>query len=65
MDSPLDQIEADRLIAVLKESILKTVFTWYEGTRLEEIFVELGGKESKFFLSLNRNPFEIRLQLRT
>lgn len=65
MESPLDQNEADRLIAVPKESILKTVFTWYEGARLEEIFVELGGKESKFLLSLNRNPFEIRLQLRT
>ena len=65
MAAPLDQTEADRLLSVSKESVLRDVFTWYESTRQEEVFVELGGKESKFILSLSRNPFEIRLHLRT
>ena len=58
------QAEADDLLAVSKESVLREVFTWLESTRQEELFVELDGKKRKFALHLNRNPFEIRLHLR-
>ena len=60
-----NQAEADNLLAVSKQSILQDVFSWHENTRDEELFIELGEKERKFVLNLSRNPFEIRLHLRT
>lgn len=65
MAALLTQAEADNLLAVSKESVLRDVFTWFVNTRHEELFIELDGKERKFVLNLNRNPFEIRLHLRT
>ena len=65
MAALLTQSEADELLALPKLSALKVVFTWLKNTRQEEVFVELAGKERKFVLNLKRNPFEIRLHLRT
>ena len=65
MAALLTQAEAHNLLAVSKESVLRDVLTWFANTRQEELFIELDGKERKFVLNLNRNPFEIRLHLRT
>lgn len=65
MTTLLTQTDADELLLLNKESVLREVFVWLTDARQEELFVESGGKERKFVLNLNRNPFEIRLHFRT
>jgi len=61
----LTQTQADRLIALLKEAALKEVFVWLENTAQTELFVAVEDERIQFKLSMKRNPFEIRLHLRT
>lgn len=61
----LTQDEADRLVAILKHALRTDAFTWELNHRQDEILVEQPECKLKFVLSLKRNPFEIRLHLRT
>jgi phage anti-repressor protein len=61
----LTQEQADSLIALLKESVANQVFDWYENLYQEEFFVDVEIEKIRFILSLKRNPYEIRLHLRT
>jgi hypothetical protein len=61
----LTQTQADRLIALLKEAALKEVFVWQENRAQTELFVAVEDERIQFKLSMKRNPFEIRLHLRT
>jgi hypothetical protein len=61
----LIQSQADRLIAMLKEAALAEAFVWEQNRRQDELFVAAEDKKIQFYLSLKRNPFEIRLHLRT
>ncbi|HEX8313168.1 MAG TPA: hypothetical protein VF614_17720 [Chthoniobacteraceae bacterium] len=61
----LTQIQADRLVALLKEAARKEVFVWQENRAQTELFVAVQDERIQFKLSMKRNPFEIRLHLRT
>ncbi len=61
----LTQLQADRLIALLKEAAMKEVFIWLENRAQTELFVAVEDERIQFKLSMKRNPYEIRLHLRT
>jgi hypothetical protein len=61
----LTQIQAQTLIEALKEAVRKTPFTWEANTRYDEPLIAIEQDGVEFILTLNRNPFEIRLHLRT
>src|SRR5258706_14050572 len=61
----LTQEQANRLIALLKEALRKDAFIWELNQQQNEIFVEVEENKIQFVLSLKRNPFEIKLHLRT
>jgi hypothetical protein len=61
----LTQPKADRLIALLKEAALKEVFIWLKNKAQTEMFVAVEDEKIQFKLSMKRNPYEIRLHLRT
>jgi hypothetical protein len=61
----LSQSKANELIALAKEAARREVFTWLQDARQEELLIALGQKDLEFLLSLKRNPFEIKVQLRT
>jgi hypothetical protein len=61
----LTQLQADRLIAELKEATRKDVFVWELAQRQDEPLLAVGDAKLQFILTLSRNPFEIRLHART
>jgi len=61
----LTQTQADRLIAMLKEAARTEAFVWEREKRQDELVVAVEDKKIQFILSMKRNPFEIRLHLRT
>ncbi len=61
----LTEDQATTLIALLKESARKTAFSWFSSQRHDEIFIATEGSDVEFVLTLNRNPFEIRLHFRS
>lgn len=61
----LPQAQADKLILMLKEAVRNTILAWEESVRYDEPLVAVHDNGIEFVLSLNRNPFEIRLHLRT
>lgn len=61
----LTQLQADRLIVLLKEAAMKEVFVWLENRAQTELFVAVEDERIQFKLSMKRNPYEIRLHLRT
>ena len=61
----LTQLQADRLIALLKEAALQEVFVWLKNTSQTEMFVAVEDDKIQFKLSMKRNPYEIRMHLRT
>ncbi len=61
----LTQEQANRLIALLKEAIRKDAFVWEIGTVQDETLVAVEEKGVQFILSMKRNPFKIKLHLRT
>lgn len=61
----LTQEQADRLIAMLKTAVREDVFVWESNRQQNEFAVAVEDKKIQFVLSLKRNPFEIRLHLRT
>ena len=61
----LTQVQADRLIELAKEAERTDPFVWIANRQTDEFFTAVDEKELKFVLSLKRNPFEIRLHLRT
>lgn len=61
----LTQTQADILIDALKEAVRKEIFGWLADRRQDELFVTVEKDNVFFVLSLIRQPFEIRLHLRT
>jgi hypothetical protein len=61
----LTQTQADRLIALFKEAVRTDPLSWKVNEIANEILVSIEEKGLQFVLSLKRNPFEIRLHLRT
>ncbi len=61
----LTQLQADQLIAQLKEAARKECFEWQNNQAQNELFVAVKNDKLHFILSLKRNPHEIRLHLRT
>lgn len=61
----LTQEQANRLIELLKRAVRERVFEWLENQRQDELFVAIEDERIEFALSLKRNPWEIRLHLRT
>ena len=65
MSALLTQAQADRLIELSKEAERTDPFVWIANRQTDEFFTAVDEKGLKFVLSLKRNPFEIRLHLRT
>lgn len=61
----LIQSRVDELIDLAKEVARNDVFTWAQGIQQEELVVAVGNEDLKFLLTLKRNPYEIKSQLRT
>lgn len=61
----LTQAQADKLIKMLKESLSDKAFEWHNNLNQEEQFIDVETEKIRFILALKRNPFEIRLHLRT
>ncbi len=61
----LSQKQADHLLEQWKQALRTDVFYWVQGTGQDEVFVLCEDSKVQFILSLKRNPFELRLHLRT
>ena len=61
----LTQEQANRLITLLKEAVRKDAFVWEMNKAQDEVLVAVEEQEIQFVLSMKRNPFKIRLHLRT
>ena len=61
----LTQEQANHLIELLKAAVRNDAFVWQFKQRQDEVFASVSQETLKFILTLNRNPFEIRLHLRT
>jgi uncharacterized protein DUF6978 len=61
----LTQIQADRLIELGKEAERSEPLNWASDRQENEVLIATEEKSLRFVLSLKRNPFEIRLHLRT
>lgn len=61
----LTQVQADRLIELTKEAERADPFVWIANRQTDESLTAVDEKALRFVLSLKRNPFEIRLHLRT
>jgi hypothetical protein len=61
----ITQEQAERLIAMLKEAMRPDAFVWEINSRQEEFVAAVEDEKVQFVLTLKRNPFEIRLHLRT
>ncbi len=61
----LTQVQADRLIAMAKEAERDTPLQWRTAKAENEVLVSVEEKGIMFVLFMKRNPFEIRLHLRT
>jgi hypothetical protein len=61
----LTQSQADRLIELTKEAERNEPLVWLANKQIDEAMMAVNEKSLRFVLSLKRNPFEIRLHLRT
>ena len=61
----LTQAQADRLITMAKEAERDTPLQWKTAKAENEVLVSVEEKGIMFVLFMKRNPFEIRLHLRT
>ena len=61
----ITQEQADRLIQTAKEALRQDEFVWELNRRQDEAFAAVEDSKIQFVLTLKRNPFEIRLHLRT
>jgi hypothetical protein len=61
----LTQSQADRLIELTKEAERNEPFVWLANKQIDEAMMVVDEKALRFVLSLKRNPFEIRLHMRT
>jgi hypothetical protein len=61
----LTQAQADRLIEISKEAERTDPLVWLADKQIDEVMTAVDEKSLRFVLSLKRNPFEIRLHLRT
>jgi hypothetical protein len=61
----LTQAQADRLIAMAKEAERDTPLQWKTAKAENEVLASVEEKGILFVLFMKRNPFEIRLHLRT
>lgn len=61
----LTQAQADRLIELTKEAERTEPLVWLANKQIDEAMLAVDENALRFVLSLKRNPFEIRLHLRT
>lgn len=61
----ITQEQADRLIALAKQATRGDCFVWELNQRQDEFVAAIEDEKIQFVLVLKRNPFEIRLHLRT
>ncbi len=61
----LTQAKADELVAQAKEAVRNDAFTWQYNQQQEELLIAVSDRDLHFLLTLKRNPFEIKAQLRT
>ena len=61
----LTQEQAERLLELLKEAMRTDAFVWEINRRQDELVAAVEDRKVQFVLTLKRNPFEIRLHLRT
>ena len=61
----ITQEQAERLIEMAKAATRKDVFVWEHNQRQDEFVAAVEDEKIQFVLTLRRNPFEIRLHLRT
>jgi hypothetical protein len=61
----LTQAQADRLISIAKQAERTDPLNWAPDRNENEFLSAVEERELRFVLSLKRNPFEIRLHLRT
>ena len=61
----LTQAQADRLIEMTKEAERTEPLLWLANQQIDEVMTSVTERSIRFVLSLKRNPFEIRLHLRT
>lgn len=61
----ITQEQADRLIELAKRAARTDVFVWEINRRQDEVVIAAEDEKIQFVLTLKRNPFEIRLHLRT
>jgi hypothetical protein len=61
----LSQEKAEELILQAKLAAKSDVFTWLHNQQQEELLLSAGDRELQFLLTLKRNPFEVKAQLRT
>lgn len=61
----ITQEQADRLIEMAKQATRGDTFVWEVNQRQDEFVAAVEDEKIQFVLTLKRNPFEIRLHLRT
>jgi hypothetical protein len=61
----LNDDKANELIHLAKEATKTEVFTWEHNRQQEELLIAVQDRDMHFLLTLKRNPFEIKAQLRT
>jgi hypothetical protein len=61
----ITQEQAGRLIEMAKQALRTDVFVWEDARRQDEFVATVEDEKVQFVLTLKRNPFEIRLHLRT
>lgn len=61
----ITQEQADRLIEMAKEATRTDTLVWEINQRQDEFVAAVEDPKIQFVLTLKRNPFEIRLHLRT
>ena|ERR1041384_2592142 len=61
----ITQEQADRLIEMAKHALRTDTFVWEINRRQNEFAAAVEDEKIQFVLTLKRNPFEIRLHLRT
>lgn len=61
----ITQEQADRLIALAKQAMRKDTLVWEINLRQDESVAAVDDEKIQFMLTFKRNPFEIRLHMRT
>ncbi len=61
----LSQAKTQALLSQVKEAARQDIFTWEHNQQQEELVLAVGDRDLEFLLTLKRNPFEVKAQIRT